>query len=65
MHDSTLQNTRVIANAFALLTKALERIEATANSRPDDKSLETTQSATAEVQEYGRILLGNKIGQLA
>lgn len=67
MYEAGLQNLRVVANANSLISKTLERIEATVNRKDTDTSLdkEGSEQSLQEMQQLGHLLLGEKLGKLA
>lgn len=64
MHIDRLQNLRTVANANALISKTLERVEASVHRKDTDKSLESEQSLQ-EMQQLGHLLLGERLGKLS
>lgn len=67
MYEAGLQNLRVVANANSLISKTLERIEATVHRKDTDTSLdkEGSEQSLQEMQQLGHLLLGEKLGKLA
>ncbi len=67
MSKSSKTNAKVLANANALVSKTLERIEALPNKLDTDKSLDGPDSAQslAEVQQIAHLLLSSKLSKMA
>lgn len=66
MPETKLQNVRVVANANALLSKTIDRMNAIVNIKEDDKSLDSDDStqSISDMQQLAHILLLDKLGQV-
>ena len=66
MPETKLQNVRVIANANALLSKTIDRMNAIVNIKEDDKSLDSDDStqSISDMQQLAHILLSDRLGQV-
>lgn len=65
MPETKLKNVRVVANANALLSKTIDRMNAIVNVKEDDKSLDSDDStqSISDMQQLAHILLSDRLGQ--
>lgn len=67
MSKSSKINSKILANANALISKTLERVEALPNKLDTDKSLDSPDSeqTLGEVQQIAHMLLASKVSNMA
>lgn len=61
MYQVKKKNLRVLANAYALISKTLERVEGIENKREGDRSLVSDDVDLKQAQHLGHLMLAERI----